>query len=41
MKEFTKEVGDMILVGGQRRKGSEGWSMEVGVAVNEKKTVLE
>ena len=36
VKECTNEVCGMRRVGGQRRKGSELWSEEVGLAVAEK-----
>ena len=41
VKKCTKEVCGMRHVGKQRRKGSEWWSEEVGVAVAEKRRGFE
>ena len=41
MKECTNDVCGMRRVDGQRRKGSERWSEEVGVVVAEKRNAFE
>ena len=39
--ECTNDVCGMRLVGGRRRKGSEWWNEEVGIAVAEKRRAFE
>ena len=41
MKEFTNDVCGMRRVGGQRTKGSEWWSEEVGVVVGKRRAFEE
>ena len=41
MKGCTNVVCGMRCVGGQRRKGNEWWSEEVGLAVAEKRRAFE